>query len=463
MAVDLNEFCKTIQKKLNAQAIRDDNSIAPDQGTLAYLNSSENKSANKFQANFIDTGDGKKREGRVRFLPRGTKADYDAPINGDICTPGGTVGYKKQEFQIDETTNSVKLTFSYNEMRSFCEGKDEHIAEVLYSRMKAYRSILNKKIVEKIVAGGFIGNFANGVAGPKALPLFHTTDSRINPVGEITFEQDMTDAELTGMRPRLIGANLLQSYASMKKIQCCNLAGYNAGELAQVDSYFLDKTVDSVLGTTSNILALVPGALQLITTNYNAGDFKIIHPDHSHTTIADTLIPGLVYDLYTHMIKCDGSGENDVTFVIQWKCRWTLWGYPSDLFGTSDELSGVKDVYLYQAQCSDDNVCALAGQKAAPVAVFSQSLVGTDLTLDATASAAQAPGAALVSFIWDFGGTTGVKSGAPGSAIVGVAGISGNYDSPVIDTTTANVGSNICLTVVDDNLNESVKFCDDIA
>jgi len=461
MPVDLNEFCKTIQKKLNAQAIRDDNAIAPDQGTLAWLMSQDNKSAIKFDAT-LDQGDGKTHTGRVRFLPRGTKSEYDSDINGDICEPGGTVGYKYDPYQIDEVFSSVKLTFSYNEMRNFCEGKNDHIAEVMYSRMKAARSVLNKKIVQKILTGGYIGKFANGVSGPKALPLFHTTDNKINPVGEITIEQDMTDAEISGMKPRLIGANLLQSYATMKGIQCCNHTGFNAGMLEQVDGWMLDKTYDQILGTNSNVIAYIPGALQIITHNYNKGEFAIIHQDHTHTTVADTLIPGLVYDLYTHMVKCDPDGNNEVTYQIQWKLRWTLWGYPEELFETSDELNGVKDVFHYVAQCSDDNVCTLASQEAAPIASFTQSKVGDVVTLDTSGSAAQASGASIVSYTWDFAGT--VKSGAPGVNITGVTGITGTYDEPVIDHSDSGlpIGADICLVVTDDNLNESVKFCDEL-
>jgi hypothetical protein len=346
-------------------------------------------------------------------------------------------------------------------MRDFCEGKDEHIAEVMYSRMKAFRSILNQRIVERIVAGGFIGKFADGVAGPKGIPLFHTADNKINPVGEITIDQDMTNAEISGMKPRLIGANLLQSYAKMKAIQCCNHDGYNAGQLDSIDGYFLDKTWDKVLGTSSNIIALVPGALQLLTFNRNKGAFGIMMEDHTHTTIADTLLPGLTYDLYTHLVKC--NDDRDITYHIQWELRWDLWGYPAELFQASDELNGVTDVFHYVAECGDDNVCALASQEAAPVAMFTQALVVDDLTLDGSGSDAQAAGAALVTFVWDLGGTVGVISGPPAAAIVGVAGVTGTYESPVIDVTVADiaaVGEDICLKVVDDNLNESPTFCD---
>lgn len=460
--IDLNEFCKTLQKKLNAQAIRDDNSVAPDQGTLAFLMSALNKNAIKFEAK-LDQGDGKVKTGRVRFLPRGTKAEYDNAIDGDICAPGDTLGYMYEPYSIDEVFTSVKLTFKYNEMRDFCEGKDNHIAEVIYSRMKAARSALNKKVVTKILNGGYIGKFANGVAGPKALPLFHTTDNKINPLGEITIEQDMTDAEISGSSPMLIGANLMQSYATMKGIQCCNSEqGYNAGMLNQVKGWMLDKTYDSILGTSSNVLAFIPGALQIITTNYNRGEFEIIQPDHTHTTIADTLIDGLVYDLYTHLVKCDPTGENDVSYQIQWKLRWDLWGYPDALFAVADELNGVKDVFHYVAGCGDDNVCDLASQQAAPVAAFSQSKVGDVVTFDTTGSSAQAPGAVLVSFTWDFGGT--VKTGAPAATITGLAGVTGTYDAPVIDHSDSGlaIGAEICLVVQDDNLKSSTKFCDEL-
>src|ERR1700741_4985444 len=208
MPADLNEFCKTIQRKLEAQSIRNGDMIAPDQGTLAWLMSANNRNAIKFTAT-LDQGDGKIKTGRVRFLPRGTSADYATTPDGNICEAGDSRGYFYDPYEIDEKFVSVKMSFLDSEMRQFCEGKNEHIAEVMFSNMQAARTELNRMIVNKILTEGYIGNFANGVAGPKALPLFHTTDNKINPVGEMTISQDMTRAEIKGMSPMLTGANLL--------------------------------------------------------------------------------------------------------------------------------------------------------------------------------------------------------------------------------------------------------------
>jgi len=360
MAVDMNEFCYTLTQKLFSEQIRSATAILPNQGTLAWVLSDQNRNAGGFSVELDPGSDGKRHDARIRFLQRTPLSAYDS-TPGTYCDPVTPKSYQFQSLAIDQERRSEVFTFQYKQMRDFCEGKSNHIAEVINSGMQSLKSALNRDLVTLISSGGFVGNFAGGVAGPKVIPLFQTTENKINPLGEIVMEEDMTDAELGGMMPVKIGAGLLRRYAIMKSIACCNDAGFNAGQLAQINGYILDTTIDTVEGVANNIWVMVPGALQFVDTNHNRGEFEFRSPDHIKITMPDNQFPNLLWDFYAKFAHCNdgeaGDDDYDTVYNVQLVKRWTAWGYPSDLFATGDSLEGVKDVFHYIGECSDDTVC----------------------------------------------------------------------------------------------------------
>lgn len=446
----LNTFCKTIQSKVDAATIRNPNRLSPNDGVLPFLLSDTNRNAVGFSFDPY-LADGKNKKGRVRFMHRGTLEDYYEAIARDVCTPGDTVGYLYDEFELAQTAQSRLFTFSWNEIRDFCEGKSEHIAEVITNYMRAYRSHLNRKVIDRLVDGGFIGNFANGVPAGQTLPLFKADGSTINPLGEVKIEDDVRDADINDGYG-YIGAGLLGTYTKMKGIACCNGDGYNPNQLNVINGYMRDTYLQSKIGTANSFLVVRPGALQLVYRNRNVGEFVYEDRDHAHVTMADPVLPNMTYDMYMHVIKC--NDDRDIVVNFQFDFDWDLWGYPDDLFKPSDELYGVKDVFQYVAECSDDNPCSY---NSPPVAAFTYT-DGTNGTATFDGSHTDG-GGTVVEYVWNFGDDIGVVRGAPGATPT-EDGVTGTYADPVVDFGGAVTDQPVTLYVIDDQGNASAIVLD---
>jgi hypothetical protein len=125
----------------------------------------------------------------------------------------------------------------------------------------------------------------------------------------------------------------------------------NAGLVDITTSIFYDTNLGAAWGDPNCILAMAPGALQLITYAKHKGDFQYDFDDQMRTTIVDPYF-GLEHDVIMHYEKC---GE-EIKMFMQFAIKWDVVGMP-DCWSDDPDFDGVNDVFKYNVVCADTGIC----------------------------------------------------------------------------------------------------------
>jgi hypothetical protein len=189
-------------------------------------------------------------------------------------------------------------------------------------------------------------------------------------MGEIAMAQYMQDAGVNPDEMRYFGGTLLNTYTRAKNITTPYISGYNTGNLMSFDErrFFYDSSISNITGVPESIVAIKPGALQIITatrfTRESGNYFDT--PNVKQYTIQDPIL-GLTWDVREELdTDCNGK----VTTKYKFSICWNVIGYPD----CNDQLewrNGVTDVFLFAAACCDDAPCDLVGRETAPVSISS--------------------------------------------------------------------------------------------
>lgn len=270
----------------------------------------------------------------------------------------------------------------------------------------------------------YIGNLPTLQSGVtryagESLPLFHTTDSRINVAGEGLYRQDKMRI---GMRDTvLIGGFKLGEYARLKGISGFSDSGFDASQMNDINNgeIIYSSEIETRTGLDSPMLALERGAVQLVTYARYANRPEEIG-NVSRSTVRDPYL-GLEWDLITTVENC---GAETVTY-LQVEINWGLIVNPdcdpNDLngFGTNAAL-------MYNIVCADTSICNIPTAQSlyspiinelekcdtpddvcvSPCNVSLSGFVssnGDDYI--ATANAVTSQGAAVVSYAWTLNGS----------------------------------------------------------
>ena len=214
-----------------------------------------------------------------------------------------------------------------------------------------------------------LGKFADG-STQKTACLFKSSTDQINLMGEIAMAQYMQDAGVNPDEMRYFGGALLNTYTRAKNITTPYISGYNTGNLMSFDErrFFYDSSIDSKTGVANSVIAIKPGALQIITANRftpESGNY-FNTPNIKQYTIQDPIL-GLMWDVREELdTDCNGK----VTTRYKFSICWNVIGYPD----CNDQLewrNGVTDVFLFSADCCDDAPCDLVGRTTDPVSIAS--------------------------------------------------------------------------------------------
>lgn len=457
------QICNLVRDKIPVSFSQRGFGIKPDQQFLAVLASAANKAASPSQVqNIVRDQDGKTIIANIRYNQRTCPDSPDPVLN--ICGPGQEKEFRFAKAFVRYRVAGERWKFNAAQMRTFCETKDQYMTDTMLQEIDSLRSRVSRFLVHLArtgtnhTGGSYIGNFANGQPGGKNIPLFHTgaapnSGNRINTAGEFVISQDMRRADIAGQKPILIGANLLEAYKDTKEISGMSDAGTDASRLTMASNIVIDPMIDVDYGNTTNIWALMPGALQLLTYAKNVGEYRYLGTTQIRDTMPDPVLPGVVYDWVMDVKEC---GE-DLEWTWQPFIQLDLWGYPDDLFGLGCSISGVKDFFWYKGVCADTNMCDVvtANSPDQPVANVVVERTGNILTITTTSTPAAA------NYEIDLGGTAPLF-GPPADPLVSPpAGVTGTYGVITVDLDVYNLEiDEIC---VDTYLSSGVKSIGDCA
>jgi hypothetical protein len=292
----------------------------------------------------IDQGNGQIKTIQVMYQQRGTTSDIQAGVPECITGPYTEPDNFAHNYTIDTGFNK-QLKFVEKDIRELCEGRDSWITKQVAAQMDSIRQYINGQLITYMISQ--VGNYAGGTnsgTSPIALNLLEpiaTGGITVgNYIGESTMLNALADASVLGL-PIAIGNGDLRSYVNMQKIGCCNNGGIDMN-LAGQFAYFMDDQLTTALAN-NNFYVLEAGALQFLPVNFNKGEYELLAPTESRSTIIDPVIPGLEYDF--NFFKPPGCNY----WIGQLSLNYTFGALYNDGYQAGDILDGVNGIFQFNA------------------------------------------------------------------------------------------------------------------
>jgi len=362
---------------------------SPNIGLLQLLVSAANKSASQVKlgnVQAVEQGNGKVYKVSRRFFPRlsesnATSLEY-CPTDGDVVKP------LYDEIEITNKTVSQKIKIDDELIRCIKESRADYQNSYVNEVLRNHINKLGKEVATVVANNGFIGSFvkcdcASPAVTSKSLPLFLSSGLGINPVGESILDSDRKQAEIE-QQLILIGGTLLDQYRKARVIASGNDNGFDASLLDITRSIYYDTNLPAALGNSSEIIAMAPGALQLVTYAKNKGQFTYDFEDQMRTTVVDPWL-GIEHDVVMSYVKCN----DEIELYIQFATNWAVVGMPKCWAVNDCLFDGVLDVFKYEVVCADtgycdiEPACGAAGAPNATDATFCESADACDVACNA--------------------------------------------------------------------------------
>jgi hypothetical protein len=357
---------------------------SPNIGLLQLLVSAANKSASQVKlgnVQAVEQGNGKVYKVSRRFFPRlsesnATSLEY-CPTDGDVVKP------LYDEIEITNKTVSQKIKIDDELIRCIKESRADYQNSYVNEVLRNHINRLGKEVSTVVANNGFIGSFvkcdcADPAVTSKSLPLFLSSGLGINPVGESILDSDRKQAEIE-QQMILIGGTLLDQYRKARAIASGNDNGFDASLLDITRSIFYDTNLPAALGNTNEIIAMAPGALQLVTYAKNKGQFTYDFEDQMRTTVVDPWL-GIEHDVVMSYVKCN----DEIELYIQFATNWAVVGMPKCWAQQDCLFDGVLDVFKYEVVCADTGYCDIE-----PACGFVAAPNATDATFCESAEACE--------------------------------------------------------------------------
>jgi len=348
---------------------------SPNIGLLQLLVSSGNKAASQVKlgnVQAVEQGNGKVYKVTRRFFPRlaesnNTSLEY-CPTDGDVVKP------LYDEVEISNKTVSQKIKIDDELMRCIKESRADYQNSYVNEVLRNHINRLGKEVSTVVANNGFIGSFvkcdcADPAVVSKSLPLFLSSGLGINPVGESILDSDRKQAEIE-QQLVLVGGTLLDQYRKARQIASGNDNGFDASLLEITRSIYYDTNLGAAFGNPNDIIAMAPGALQLITYAKNKGQFTYDFEDQMRTTVVDPWL-GIEHDVVMSYVKCN----DEIELYIQFATNWAVVGMPKCWAQQDCLFDGVLDVFKYEIVCADTGYCDIE-----PACGFVGAPTATDAT-----------------------------------------------------------------------------------
>ena len=330
---------------------------SPNIGLLQLLVSGANKAASQVKlgnVQAVEQGNGKVYKVTRRFFPRLSESTTNTveycPTEGDVVRP------LYDEVEITNKTVSQKIKIDDELMRCIKESRADYQNSYVNEVLRNHINKLGKEVAAVVANGGYIGSFVkcdcnDAAVTSKNLPLFLSSGLGINPVGESILDSDRKQAEIE-QQLILIGGTLLDQYRKARAIAAGNDLGFDASLLDITRSIYYDTNLPAALGNSDSVIAMAPGALQLVTYAKHKGQFQYDFEDQMRTTVVDPWL-GIEHDVVMSYVKCN----DEIELYIQFVTNWAVVGMPKCWAQQDCLFDGVLDVFKYTVVCADTGYC----------------------------------------------------------------------------------------------------------
>ena len=367
--IDLGLIWAHQSMMLQKNAANPMNRPGQDNGILQFLVDTMNSSASRFNleniTRLVNSTNGKFYTADVKFRAR--EGEQTEKFGEMDCEVGPVVdNLKRQSYAIGNRFFSKEFSITLAQIRCMEEDYNSFEAGVFAEKLRIHLEALGREVANKLLQGGYVGNFANGVAGCKELPLFKSSGSEISFFGEQILKNDMRDARVGGVMPVLIGSSIVTDYADMRQYLVANNnigidLALRTEQMRRMGQQLIAYRDESVGNTALNgvqdpnrAIAIVPGAIKLFNMALN--DLPFQSTQRVNRTVYVDPFYGLKHDIKMVINDCGAAGPS-ITFQIS--TVWDLAGYPDCWAGDDDRLDGITDAFCYSIICSDTSACAI--------------------------------------------------------------------------------------------------------
>lgn len=314
-------------------------------GLLEFLLSDLNRTGGGIM---IQDSTGTVRENRIRYFQRDTRDTVVTDFDNYDCT-GTEDDFLEDTVQIDNEIGSKEMRLSRERMRQICVDQSaagSFFFRYLMKSMNAVRDELDRQVMTEVgndCVGINVNNLVSDVASAaaKGITVLETNgENRQDGMNELQI--DWSENQMPG-RGFLIGQGNLERFFMNLNVGCCNDGGIDFSRVASGMNFgaLVDQNANELLGD-NNVLAIAPGVIQLLTGHENVGAGNVAwNENYAHLQIPDNRIPGLIYDWDIIYTPCDK------VYDMRLKLYWEKWCWPTDVFGATDDLSGVTGVFEY--------------------------------------------------------------------------------------------------------------------
>lgn len=289
---------------------------------------------------------------RIVYRQRGTKDEVMTDRSAVTCA-GTERLLKKCTFDIEQWAGTPERKITTERFRQLCAGgspMEGFMMQEVFADLNAIREHINEALLTELsttCVGVNVNNLVSDTpsANAKTVTLL---DADGNPIvyGINQIAEDMDLNQVSGPFG-LIGQGNLSMFSRQAQWGCCNDGGLDLGLASQWIqnnmAFYMDASANSILGD-NNFLVLAPGVAQMPTFNEYRGVNVIEYNDlYAKMRVPDPILPGLEYDFRVKYDICDES------WTFNASVHYDFWCWCADVFQSTDELSGMTGVFLYNA------------------------------------------------------------------------------------------------------------------
>lgn len=332
MSCNVNHFidCPALQTTLNGNFLK----LAPNYREmnvfLGFLVSPANTD-NTLQKQ-IDVGNGHIRTVEVRYQPRLTEDQVsDSAVQN--CDGGQKPGETSAQYTIDTTAGvSHSWTIEFQDLINRCEDDEAWFARQIQNGIDVICRKLDTKCIQQ--AALLRGDFPDG-GNSDSIHVATKNSSGIyvpDAIEKIPFE--FMQMDYMGSVALFSGSEKFYNYFNSQAGMCCNSTfGVDLPSLFRSKNLvpMFDRKVETLVGT-DEIIAMAPGALQLLTYLQFRGMQAISTDVYKQGTVMDPF-SGLMFD---YLAKFDCGSWN-----FQLKLSAEVVAMPQDMFCADDRMHGV--------------------------------------------------------------------------------------------------------------------------
>lgn len=345
--------CPAMQMSINEAFFGNSNDMPYSNAALVrFLRSDVN--TNRVLVTAIKQDGYKLRQAQVVWPQRYTpdQAQDGLPVG---CEEGEVRGELSQTYTLDPLSGSWFATkIAPGLMRERCESDSAWLGREIAAVMDAVVSKAEATIAAAVAVN--LGNFATDV--DEGDPAGTTTEKTVfkyeTAGGNLVtkpYETIIGDAEDNGFRmpPVVFGGRTWADYSRAMKAVGLNSQGQDLAQYIQQNMYIFEQSreIATALGDPKAAVAIAPGAVQIIDSNYAQSPLVTMDDDALKIgTLTHPELP-ITFDYIAKFEDCGTEEYPNGYWNITIKWNFDVVFMPDDMFQANDRLFGVNGINKY--------------------------------------------------------------------------------------------------------------------